>query len=127
MDLSQQLLKEMLGSYLQTTFSQILPGLIKESLRDNDLLVGQDFLSLEEAGRRYNLCRKTLYKSHIRMNLLRRSGFLFYHERRSHKVGADSSRYLEMAHNASVGYCVAFAGIRLSLSYCGKKYIIDIV
>lgn len=33
MDLSKQLFKEMLGSYLQTTFSQVLPEILKESLQ----------------------------------------------------------------------------------------------
>jgi hypothetical protein len=64
MDLSKQLFKEMLGSYLQTTFSQVLPEILKESLQKSDLWIGQDFVSLDEAGRRYNLCRKTLYNYH---------------------------------------------------------------
>lgn len=66
MDMSKQLLKEMLGSYLKTTFSEILPSLITKALQGNDLLTGQDFISLEEATRRYSLCRKTLYNYHNR-------------------------------------------------------------
>jgi hypothetical protein len=64
MEISKQLLKEMLGSYLKTTFSEILPELIKESLKHSDLLIGQDFLCLEEACTRFRLCRKTLYNYH---------------------------------------------------------------
>lgn len=64
MDFSKQLLREMLGSYLQTTFTQILPELIKEALKNCDFLICQDFVSLEEAVRRYGLCRKTLYNYH---------------------------------------------------------------
>jgi ACT domain-containing protein len=61
MDLTKQLMKEMLGSYLSSTFSQILPVLIREALKGNELIIGQDFVSLEEATRRYQICRKTLY------------------------------------------------------------------
>lgn len=64
MDLTKQLMREMLGSYLSSTFSQILPGLLNEALKSSDLLVAQDFVSLEEATRRYNICRKTLYNYH---------------------------------------------------------------
>jgi len=64
MDFSKQLIKEMLGNYLQATFTKILPDLIRESVQDCDLFVVQDFVSLEEAVRRYNLCRKTLYNYH---------------------------------------------------------------
>ena len=56
MDFSKQLMKEMLGAYLETTFSKILPSLVGEALQGNDLFVGQDFVSIEEATRRYNLC-----------------------------------------------------------------------
>jgi ACT domain-containing protein len=64
MDLTKQLMKEMLGSYLSSTFSQILPVLIREALKGNELIIGQDFVSLEEATRRYQICRKTLYNYH---------------------------------------------------------------
>lgn len=64
MDFSKQLMKEMLGAYLETTFSKVLPSLISEALQGNDLFVAQDFVSIEEATRRYNLCRKTLYNYH---------------------------------------------------------------
>ncbi len=64
MDLTKQLMREMLGSYLSSTFSQILPDLLNEALKSSDLLIGQDFVSLEEATRRYNICRKTLYNYH---------------------------------------------------------------
>jgi ACT domain-containing protein len=64
MELSKGLIKEMLGCYLQTAFSEMLPSLISEALNKNDLLVGQEFVSIEEATRRYNICRKTLYNYH---------------------------------------------------------------
>jgi ACT domain-containing protein len=64
MEFSKQFFKEMFGSYLETAFSNLLPGILKEALNKNDLLVGQDFVSLEEAVRRYNLCKKTLYNYH---------------------------------------------------------------
>jgi ACT domain-containing protein len=64
MDFSKQLMKEMLGAYLETSFSKILPSLIKEALERNDLLVGQDFISIDETTRRYSICRKTLYNYH---------------------------------------------------------------
>jgi ACT domain-containing protein len=54
----------MLASYLTSTFSQILPAIISESLKSNELIIAQDFISLEEASRRYNLCRKTFYNYH---------------------------------------------------------------
>lgn len=58
MEFSKQLMKEMLGAYFETTFSKILPTLINEAIRGNDLFVAQDFVSIDEATRRYNLCRK---------------------------------------------------------------------
>jgi ACT domain-containing protein len=64
MELSKGLIKEMLGCYLETAFSEILPALLREALCKNDLLTGQDFVSIEEATRRYNICRKTLYNYH---------------------------------------------------------------
>ena len=64
MEFSKQLMKEMLGSYLETTFCKILPSLVKEAIEGNDLFVGQDFVSIDEATKRYNLCRKTLYNYH---------------------------------------------------------------
>lgn len=64
MDFSKQFMKEMLGAYLETTFSKALPALITEALRASDLFIGQDFVSIDEAARRYSLCRKTLYNYH---------------------------------------------------------------
>lgn len=64
MEFSERLLKEMLGSYLKKAFSEMLPDLLRESLQSSDLLISQDFVSLEEAVRRYNVCRKTLYNYH---------------------------------------------------------------
>jgi ACT domain-containing protein len=64
MELSKGLIRELLGSYLQTTFSEILPTLINEALSRNDLFIGQEFVSIEEATKRYNICRKTLYNYH---------------------------------------------------------------
>jgi hypothetical protein len=64
MEFSKQLMKEMLGSYLETTFSKILPALINEAIHTNDLFIAQDFVSLQEATSRYSLCRKTLYNYH---------------------------------------------------------------
>lgn len=66
MDFSKQLLKEMLGSYLESKFSDILPELITKALQGSDLWIGQDFISLDEASKRYSLCRKTLYNYHNR-------------------------------------------------------------
>lgn len=64
MELSKQFLKEVLGNYLETAFSQMLPSIIQDAIKNNDLLVGQDFVSIEEAARRYSLCRKTIYNYH---------------------------------------------------------------
>ena len=64
MEFSKQLMKEMLGAYFETTFSKILPGLLAEALKSNDLFVAQDFVSIDEATKRYNICRKTLYNYH---------------------------------------------------------------
>jgi ACT domain-containing protein len=66
MDLSKVLIKEMLGCYLQTTFKELLPSLLSEAIKSNDLFIGQDFISLDEAVRRYGVCRKTLYNYHNR-------------------------------------------------------------
>ena len=64
MELSKQFLKEVLRNYLETAFSQMLPSIIQDAIKNNDLLVGQDFVSIEEAARRYSLCRKTIYNYH---------------------------------------------------------------
>ena len=64
MEFSKALMREMLGCYLQTAFKELLPSLIKEAINSNDLFVGQEFVPLEEATRRYNICRKTLYNYH---------------------------------------------------------------
>lgn len=64
MEFSKQLLKEVFASYLETAFSQMLPSIIQDAIKNNDLLVGQDFVSIEDAARRYNLCRKTIYNYH---------------------------------------------------------------
>lgn len=64
MEFSKQLFKEMLGNYLETAFSALLPSIIKEALHKNDLLIGQDFIPIQEAAKRYNLCRKTIYNYH---------------------------------------------------------------
>jgi len=64
MELSNQFLKEVLGKYLESAFSKLLPEIIKEALKKSEVFIGQDFVSIEEATRRYNLCRKTLYNYH---------------------------------------------------------------
>jgi hypothetical protein len=61
MEFPRQFFKEMLGSHFDNTFSKVFPEIIKEALNKNDLLFGQDFVAIEEARRRYNLYRKTLY------------------------------------------------------------------
>ncbi len=66
MEISKELIKEMLSCYLQTTFKELLPALLKQALTANDLFVGQDFVSIEEATRRYNICRRTIYNYHKR-------------------------------------------------------------
>jgi hypothetical protein len=66
MDLPKQFIKEMLAAYFEASFSQLLPSLVSEALKRNDLFVFQNFVPLDEASRRYNLCRKTLYNYHNR-------------------------------------------------------------
>jgi ACT domain-containing protein len=66
MEISKELIKEMLSCYLQKTFKELLPALLKEALTSNDLFVGQEFVSIEEATRRYNICRRTIYNYHKR-------------------------------------------------------------
>jgi hypothetical protein len=64
MELSKQFLKEVLGNYLESTFSKLLPDIIRESVKGSEFFIGQDFISIEEVVRRYNLCRKTIYNYH---------------------------------------------------------------
>jgi hypothetical protein len=59
-EFSKQLFKEMLGSFLQSQFSEILPELMREAMGQNGLLICQEFIPLEEATRRYSIYRKTL-------------------------------------------------------------------
>jgi hypothetical protein len=66
MELSKQCLKEVLANYLETAFSKFLPEAIKEAVSKSDLFIGQDFLSIEQAVRRYNVCRKTVHNYHNR-------------------------------------------------------------
>lgn len=73
MDFSKQLFKEILGSYLESTFSKLLPDIIKEAVQKSDLNIGQDLVSIKEAMRRYNLCRKTLYNYHSKKYITLRS------------------------------------------------------
>jgi hypothetical protein len=64
MEFSRQLLKEMFGSYLETTFSKVLPDIVKEAIKESDLFTRQDFIPIQEASKRYKLCRKTIYNYH---------------------------------------------------------------
>lgn len=64
MEFSKALMREMMGCYLQTAFKELLPSLIREAINSNDLFIGQEFVALEEATRRYCICRKTLYNYH---------------------------------------------------------------
>jgi ACT domain-containing protein len=73
MEFPKQLFKEMLGSYLETALSSLLPDIIKDAVKGNDLLIGQDFVSIKEAIRRYNLCRKTIYNYHNKQYITLRS------------------------------------------------------
>jgi hypothetical protein len=66
MEISKELIKEMLSCYLKTTFKELLPALLKEALTSNDLFVGQDFVSIEDATKGYNICRRTIYNYHKR-------------------------------------------------------------
>lgn len=66
MEISKELIKEMLSCYLKTTFKELLPVLLKEVLTSNDLFIGQEFVSLEEATKRYSICRRTIYNYHKR-------------------------------------------------------------
>jgi len=58
MEISKELIKEMLTCYLKATLKELLPLLLKEAIASNDLFIGQDFVSIEEATRRYNICRR---------------------------------------------------------------------
>lgn len=64
MELPKQFIKELFNSYLDTTFSKALPEIVKEVLSKNNWFAGQDFLAIDEASKRYRLCRKTLYNYH---------------------------------------------------------------
>lgn len=64
MEVSKAMIKEMLGCYLQTTLAELMPTIISDAIKQNDLFIGQDFISIEEGTRRYNICRKTLYNYH---------------------------------------------------------------
>lgn len=64
MNLPKQFIKELFNNYLDNTFSKVLPEIVKDVLSKNNWFAGQDFVSINEACKRYNLCRKTLYNYH---------------------------------------------------------------
>lgn len=64
MEVNDNLLKEILESHLQDTLSRILPATIKKVISNNQLFIGQDFISINEAIQRYRLSRRTIYNYH---------------------------------------------------------------
>jgi hypothetical protein len=54
MELSEQLIKDMLGSYLETTFARVLPALINKAIHTNDLF--------NRSNPDLHLCRRQLGK-----------------------------------------------------------------
>jgi len=45
---------------------ELLPVLLKEAIASNELFIGQEFVPIKEATRRYNICRRTIYNYHKR-------------------------------------------------------------
>lgn len=64
MEFPKQFLRDLFESYMQNTFSKVLPEIVKESLAHDAIVVRQEFIALDEACKRYNLSRKTLYNYH---------------------------------------------------------------
>ncbi len=70
---SEKFIKEVFQSYFQSALESALPEVIKEVIKTNPLLIGQDYVALSQAMRRYNLSRKTLYNYHNRGHITLRS------------------------------------------------------
>lgn len=49
---------------MQNSFAKVLPEIVKEALAHDAIVARQEFIGLDEACKRYNLSRKTLYNYH---------------------------------------------------------------
>lgn len=66
MKLDDKVLKEILETYFQSSFGNILSAVVQDVVSNNKLFVGQDFIPLKEAMRRYQLSRRTMYNYHCK-------------------------------------------------------------
>lgn len=73
MDFPKQFLRDLFESYLQNTFSKVLPEIVRQAIYDDALVKRQEFIALNEACKRYHLSRKTLYNYHRRKYITLRS------------------------------------------------------
>lgn len=71
MNTKDDIIKQVFRSCIHNALSDLLPGALEEALRSG-ALKAQEFISLNRATKKYNLCRKTLYNYH-------RKGYITLH------------------------------------------------
>lgn len=64
MDLPKQFLRDLFENYMHNSFAKVLSEIVKETLGRDTTVARQEFIALDEACKRYNFSRKTLYNYH---------------------------------------------------------------
>lgn len=64
MNIKDEFLREVFENYFQKSLGELLPSVLKESIRKS--VITQEFISLNRAVKKYNLSRRTLYNYHER-------------------------------------------------------------
>lgn len=72
MEIPEQIIRETLSKFFETTFKNLLPHILKELLINSGWV--QDCIPIAEAMSRYDLSRQTLYNYHQRNEILYSSG-----------------------------------------------------
>jgi hypothetical protein len=67
MEINEQFIRKLIGAYLKNRILKSDPSSYEQSVKkNNSLFIGQDLISIDEATKRYNLSRGTLYNYHQR-------------------------------------------------------------
>ncbi|MBL0744844.1 MerR family DNA-binding transcriptional regulator [Chryseolinea sp. Jin1] len=73
MDLREQFVREIFETYLKNVISKTIPTAIRNALKESNICQRQEFVSIKEASKKYDVSTRTLYNYHKRGYITLRS------------------------------------------------------
>ncbi len=71
--IDEKFIRDVFIKYFQSALERAIPEVIQSVSKTNPLFAGQEFISLKETMRRYDLSKRTLYNYHSRGHITLRS------------------------------------------------------